>query len=286
MYRECPVKTTGLACLIAMTLSTQVYAWGQEGHSIVAEIAQRRLHAAPLAKIQALLAIEAPAVENPAISLSSTASWADDYRANHSDTAAWHFVNIPDNRSTYDPDSDCKNAACVVDAIGRFKTVLADCSTPAADRLQALKFLVHFVGDIHQPLHATDRWDAYTGKDDQGGNLVPVTFFGQATNLHVVWDTELIMRTVYDWGAYVVRLETTWFPGRDLTGLSGGSPAAWAAESHRLAHEIAYDIPDGGAIGVKYFSRAQPVVDRQLALAGIRLARVLEEALAPTPSCQ
>jgi hypothetical protein len=64
-----------------------------------------------------------------------------------------------------------------------FKSVLADCSKPAADRLQALKFLVHFVRDMHQPLHATDRWDAYTGKDEQGGNLVPETFIGQATNL-------------------------------------------------------------------------------------------------------
>ena len=280
------MKTIGLVCLIAMNLPTQVLAWGQEGHSIVAEIAQRRLNVVSLAKIQALLAVEAPSIDHPAIALSSIASWADDYRASHSDAAAWHFVNIPDDRSTYDPEADCKNGACAVDAIGRFKAVLADCSKPAADRLQALKFLVHFVGDIHQPLHATDRWDAYTGKDDQGGNLVPVTFFGQATNLHAVWDTGLIMRTVYDWGAYVVRLETNWFPGRGLTGLSGGSPADWAADAHRLAHEIAYDIPDDGVIGVKYFARAQPVVDRQLALAGLRLARELEAALAPTPSCQ
>ena len=269
-----------------MTLPTQVLAWGQEGHSIVAEIAQRRLDESSLAKIRALLAAEAPAVDHPAVALSSIASWADDYRATHSDTASWHFVDIPDDRSTYDPDVDCKSGACVVDAIARFKSVLADCSKPAADRLQALKFVVHFVGDIHQPLHATDRWDAYTGKDDQGGNLVPVTFFGQATNLHAVWDTGLIMHTVYDWGAYVVRLETNWFQGRDLSGLAGGSPADWAADSHRLAHEVAYDIPDDGVIGVKYLAKAQPVVDRQLALAGIRLARVLEEALAPTPSCK
>jgi hypothetical protein len=280
------VKTIRFACLIAVTLPTQVLAWGQEGHSIVAEIAQRRLSAPALAKVQSLLASEAPLVEHPAISLAAIASWADDYRASHSETAAWHFVNIPDDRATYDPDADCKNGACVVDAIQRFKVALADCSKPAADRVQALKFIVHFVGDIHQPLHATDRWDGYTGKDDQGGNLVPVTFFGQASNLHTVWDTGLIMRTVYDWGAYVVRLETSWFPGRDLTGLSGGSPADWAADSHRLAHEVAYDISDDGVLGTKYLAKAQPVVDRQLALAGIRLARILEEALAPTPSCQ
>ena len=102
------MKTIGLVCLIAMNLPTQVLAWGQEGHSIVAEIAQRRLNVASLAKIQALLAVEAPSVDHLAIALSSIASWADDYRASHSDTAAWHFVNIPDDRSTYDPEADCK----------------------------------------------------------------------------------------------------------------------------------------------------------------------------------
>jgi S1/P1 Nuclease/Phage integrase family len=100
--------------------------------------------------------------------------------------------------------------SCAVEAIARFKGVLADCSKSREDRIEALKFVVHFVGDIHQPLHATNRTDSYTGKDDQGGNLVNVTFFGADTNLHAVWDTGLIMHTVYDWGAYVVRLEEHW----------------------------------------------------------------------------
>jgi hypothetical protein len=134
-------------------LPSQVVAWGQEGHSIVAEIAQRRLDAATFAKIQRVLA---SGVNNPVVSLSSIASWADDCRAR------WHFVNIRDDHFTYDPNADCKNGACVVDAIGRFKWILADCSKPAADRLQALKFLVHFVGDIHRPLHAADRWGTHT----------------------------------------------------------------------------------------------------------------------------
>ena len=117
------MKTIGIACLIALMLPSQVVAWGQEGHSIIAEIAQRRLDAGALAKIQGLLASETPSVSNPVASLSSIASWADDYRASHSDTAGWHFVNIPDDRSTYDPDADCKNGACAVDAIARFKSI-------------------------------------------------------------------------------------------------------------------------------------------------------------------
>ncbi|MEK9285460.1 MULTISPECIES: S1/P1 nuclease [unclassified Bradyrhizobium] len=279
------MRAVWLAWLVLGVSVSQAWSWGQEGHAIVAEIAQRRLDPATLGKIEGLLAQEAPGLDHPNVTLASIASWADDYRADHKDTAGWHFVDMPDDRSTYDPDADCKNGNCVVEAIARFRAVLGDCSKPASERLQALKFIVHFVGDIHQPLHASDRSDAYTGKDDQGGNLVPVTFFGQTTNLHTLWDTGLIMRTVYNWGAYVVRLETVWFPGRDLTGLKGGSPAEWAVDAHRLGHEIAYDIPDDGVLGVKYFSKASPIVDRQLALAGIRLAQLLRDTLA-TAACQ
>lgn len=279
------MRALWLAWLLVVGFVSQAWAWGQEGHAIVAEIAQRRLDPATLGKVEALLVLDVPALDHPTIALASIASWADDYRADHKDTGDWHFVDIPDDRSTYDPDADCKDGKCVVAAIARFRGILSDCAKSPAERLQALKFIVHFVGDIHQPLHASDRWDSYTGKDDQGGNLIPVTFFSQSTNLHALWDTGLIMHTVYDWGAYAVRLETTWFPGRDLTGLKGGSPADWAVDAHRLAHEIAYDVPDDGVLGVKYFSKASPLVDRQLALAGIRLAQLLKDTLSAA-ACQ
>jgi hypothetical protein len=278
------MRAIGIALLVAAVPFGQAWGWGQEGHSIVAEIAQRRLDAPTLEKIEALLVAEDPALKHPSVALASLASWADDYRATHPETAGWHFVDIPMDRATYDPSVDCKNDNCAVAAILHFKEVLGDCARSAGERLEALKFVVHFIGDIHQPLHSSDRWDPYTGKDDQGGNLVPVTFFGQSTNLHAVWDTGLIMRTVYDWGAYVVRLETTWFPGRDLTALKNGTPADWAVEAHQLA-TVAYDYPDDGILGLEYLNKGLPVVDRQLALAGVRLAQTLQDALRPTNSC-
>jgi hypothetical protein len=143
----------------------------------------------------------------------------------------------------------------------------------------ALKFIIHFVGDVHQPLHTAQH------NGDRGGNDVMVTFFGQSSKLHAVWDTGLIMRTVFAWGAYVTRLETTWFPGRDLTGLDGGSPADWAVESHQYARSTAYDIPDGAILEMNYYNEALPVIDRQLALAGVRLARYLTDTLKPTAAC-
>jgi hypothetical protein len=276
------MKVTALVSLLVLLPLGQALGWGQEGHSIVAEVAQRRLDPSTLAKIANLLKLDTPEGQAP-VSLASIASWADDYAAEHPETAPWHYVNIPDGRATYQPDVDCKNGNCVVGAINRFKTILADCSKKPEERRDALKFLVHFVGDIHQPLHASHRVDPYTRVDDQGGNKVQVTFFGTPMTLHQLWDTGLIMRTVYAWGTYVTRLEKSWFPKHDVSALQGGSPADWALEAHRLAHDVAYDFPDSGIVGTQYLAKSGPVVERQLALAGVRLANLLKEAMASCP---
>jgi hypothetical protein len=274
------MKAILLAGLLVLPPAAHAFAWGQEGHSIVAEIAQRRLDRGTLDKMKSkgLLGGE--------VSLASLASWADDYRATHRETSGWHFVDIPHDRSTYDPAIDCKvnptEGDCIINAIARVREALADCSKTTEVRVSALKFLVHFVGDIHQPLHAATRTDPFTGKGDRGGNEVQVTFFGEKKNLHWVWDTGIIMRTVYAWGTYVTRLQVGWLDGRDLSSLQGGTPVEWALEAHRFAQQVAYDYPDGGVLELQYYNKALPVVDRQLALAGVRLARLLQDTLGPT----
>jgi hypothetical protein len=273
-----PMKAALLGVIIALVPAQRVLAWGQEGHSIVAELAERRLDPDTLRKVKALLGGEA--------SLASVGSWADDYRALHRETAGWHFVDIPFDKTAYDPTRDCDpdKGDCVIHAIARFRSAIADCSKPLTERSEALKFLVHFVADVHQPLHAETRFGS-DGKDDRGGNDVAVTFFDQKTNLHTVWDTSLIMHTVYNWGAYVTRLQTGWLNGRDVSALQGGTPIDWAMEAHQFAQNVAYDFPAGGVLGDEYFAKASPVVDRQLALAGIRLARLLQEALRSADAC-
>ena len=269
------MKAIWFAGLLALMPLNEAGAWGQEGHSIVAEIAQRRLDAITLQKIRTLLGGET--------SLASTASWADDVRLLRPKTAGWHFVDIPYERATYDPAADCKEDAkrgdCVINAIARAKITLADCSKLKQDRVEALMFLVHFVGDVHQPLHAAER------NGDHGGNDVQVTFFGRQMNLHSVWDSGIITHRVFDWGEYVRHLESDWFPGKDIVALQGGKPEDWAVESHRLAHDVAYDYPDDRNLGTDYYNKALSVVDDQLARAGIRLAKVLNDSLRPTASC-
>jgi hypothetical protein len=263
------LKTILLVFAFVLCRAAPGLAWGQEGHSIVAEIAQQRVGPDTIRKLRALLGRE--------VSLASVASWADDYRAQHRETSNWHFADIPYDQAAYDPARDCAKG-CVVSALARFTAVLGDCGKPGAERTDALKFIVHFVGDIHQPLHAATRVKP-DGSEDHGGNDVPVIFFGQSTNLHALWDTGLIMHTVYAWGTYVTRLQTGWLDGRDLSALQGGTPIDWAQEAHRLAHDVAYDVPDGGTLGESYYAKALPVLDRQLALGGVRLARLLDDTL-------
>jgi len=289
-----------LAVWLTMVPVHQALAWGQEGHSIVAEIAQRRLTAETLAIVERLLKSELPsgelkALQGGEISLASIASWADDYRAGsysipaHPETYNWHFVDIPYDRDTYDPARDCKPDAqhgdCIINALARLTATLGDCSKPDAERAMALKFVVHFIGDLHQPLHVTTRTNPDTGQDDEGGNLIQVTFFSVDTNLHAVWDTNLIMHKVYDWGEYVRLLGTQWLPGKDVAALQAGDPISWAQDAHRAAQLVVYNIRADHVLDDEYFNDVIGVVDQQLALAGIRLARVLNETLAPTQQC-
>jgi hypothetical protein len=253
---------------LCLALPHAALAWGASGHAIVAEIAQRRLEPGPSAKVKELLGGE--------VSLASIASWADDVRPRETETTNWHFVDIPYDASRYDPARDCQRSPigdCVIEAIARFRTILADASQSREARARALKFLVHFVGDIHQPLHCAHR------NHDRGGNDVMVFFFDERVALHKVWDTSIIDRRVFNWGEYVRHLEEEWFPQQDAAKLAKGGAIDWALESHALAVKVVYAIPGDFNLGESYYKKALPVVDRQLAAAGVRLAKLLNEAL-------
>jgi hypothetical protein len=140
-------------------------------------------------------------------------------------------------------------------------------------------FLVHFVGDLHQPLHTVD--------DNEGENKLPVSFFTdprqtkrENTNLHAVWDFGLIKSQFWDWGAYVRWIEIEWLPGKNVVSLSAGTPVDWALEGHRVAIDYACaGVSPDDALGQEYIARVRPQLDRQLAIAGLRLAHLLNEAL-------
>jgi S1/P1 Nuclease len=267
------MRTMCIAAVATMAVLNPARAWGPEGHSIVAEIAQRHLSPAAASKVHDVLGGN--------ISLASIASWADDARELVPKSYNWHFVDIPLDATNYDPARDCQDLPrgdCVINAIARNKMVLADAQASPKDRQEALKFIVHFIGDVHQPLH--------TVKDYVGGNEFPVTFFvdpvkkkRETTNLHSVWDNNLIKVTVWDWGAYVTRIEEGWLPGKDVETLSGGSPVDWALAAHKIAVDVAFTVAINADLGEDYLQLTRPQVDQQLGLAGLRLARTLNEIL-------
>jgi nuclease S1 len=259
-----------LVCAVCAILlpAQQAGAWGAAGHSIVAEIAQHSLKPAVLREIKELLGGE--------VSLAAVSNWADTIETTRPETRNWHFVNMPVGATGYDPARDCAqkpDGDCVVDAIARFRMVLADRRASRKERVEALMFLVHLVADIHQPLHCAER------NGDAGGNNLQLKWFGKHMSLHLLWDVGLIEKRTYDWGDYVRYLEREWLTGKDAASLADGMPADWAWESHRAAVEVAYALPDDLDLGEEYYQRSRPTLERQLAVAGLRLAWLLNDIL-------
>lgn len=265
------------AVALAFAPATPAYAWGDKGHSIVAEIAQGRLTPRAARRVEALL--------GRGRSLASVASWADDVRRERPMTSRWHYVNIPLAEDTYAPVRDCvadpRDGDCIIAALDRL-AVAVRCAPTTAERAEALRYIVHFVGDLHQPLH--------TILEEEGGNGVTVTVqFRGATcsrcesssaRLHAVWDTTVIDRTVWAWGAYVDRMQGGWLLTDEARNASGGSPTEWAQQSHAVARTVWAMTPVDGVLGEDYYQAALPIIDRQLGLAGVHLASFLNEAFA------
>ena len=222
-------------------------------------------------------------------SLADVASWADEYRNIHPETAPWHFVNIPASAAAFDRGRDCPLSAtdpkspwrdCITDRILYFEGRLGDETLSPAERAIALKFLVHLIGDIHQPFHALG--------DARGGNQTRVFFLGSAQcgsyncNLHNVWDDAIIEDQGYTETRYADALRLLIAKNR-WEQLAGGEPTAWANASHRYA--VLARAPTGALLTSEYVAAEKNVVDEELALGGLRLAHVLNRILAaPDPA--
>ncbi|HEY7390111.1 MAG TPA: S1/P1 nuclease [Bryobacteraceae bacterium] len=245
------------------------FGWGEEGHRLIVRIAESRITPAVAAEIQATL--------NPGESLEDLASWADQIRPSRPDTASWHFVDIPLNSAALDMSRDCPQGNCIVAKIEEFRSQWRNPALSRAGRREALLFLVHFVGDLHQPLHCGNN-------NDRGGNDVPVEFQGlhneaSHTNLHALWDT-VLFRTMPGEDELLAMLEQAITPDR-ATAWSGETVEEWAGESFRLAQSTAYGLLPTVAsgetvpLGSWYSLMAQSVVEEQLEKAGSRLAAIL-----------
>ena len=264
------MRTLAFVFALLIVAASTVHGWGPQGHRLVAMVANNHLSPAARQNVKSLLGNE---------SLADVAVWADAYVAEgHRETAPWHYVNIPADGSQYVAGRDCPRHDCVVDRIRENQERLANRSLGRADRATALKFLVHFVGDLHQPFHAIGI--------ERGGNGIPVSIFGSPTcgrgdfdrfscNLHGLWDSELIGHRRLRDGAYAAELERQ-IASRRLR--ASGTAVEWAMESHALARAAL--LPAGAEAGEAYYRAHIEQIDERLALGGLRLARALNDALA------
>jgi hypothetical protein len=212
----------------------------------------------------------------PNTTLPGIASWADQIRNERRETGPWHYVDIQITDPHLDMKRDCPDGNCVLAKIEEFKATLKDRNAAPEKRKEALMFVVHFIGDMHQPLHCSDH-------HDKGGNDVKLTYFGRATNLHSLWDSGLLSRMGVEDALFAI-LNHDLTPKRTKK-LAKGNPMKWAEQSHRQGQLVVYGklpkVESGAEIALAdaYEQPAVPVVVEQLESAGARLAKVLNEAL-------
>ena len=251
-----------------VSMARPVARWGGDGHRIVAEIALERLSPAVANETRRLLGGQ---------NITDVASWADEVRRQLPATAPWHYIDIPVTDSSYVPARDCKAGACIIVAVQTQLAILANRSRPDSARATALKWVVHLIGDLHQPLHVGER-------GDKGGNDVKVTYQGRLTNLHALWDSGLLRSYGLDDAGIVRTLDDQITHRNDIARLSGGTVVSWAMESHDIARDVVYrNLPNSLEITPAYADAARPVIFERLLRGGVRLAAVLERALGGPP---
>ena len=302
------------SCLLVV-LPERAAAWGGKGHRVVAEIAWSKLAGTrALAEVKTILGGDLN-------SFLDASTWPDTVRfpgSAFSYADNWHFVSIPRTSAAYNQPTQCKTKVtvpntggtqvnnCVVGALDYASAVLRDPASTPQRRTVALKFIVHFVGDLHQPLHASEdtQFNNHKGtKGDRGGNYRFVCFLGKCKasgknlNLHSTWDTYMIVHRmlldrIADEAAYAAAVGAATpqlFTAAELAAVEGGAPADWATEAHLVAREFAYRLPpskpkvgQGGQtfkfndVTKQYYDENIRRVDRQLARAGLRLAEYLK----------
>lgn len=258
------------AFILVLSIPTLSLGWGDKGHKTVAEIAYGFLSDDAREQVDRLLGGRNEFID--------AAVWADKVRFNRPETANWHFVDIPIGSSgLYDPARDCANNDCAVARITEFSGKMADKQLTKGVRAEALKWVIHFVGDLHQPLHAAN-------DNDRGGNEVWVRIQGKTNKLHSWWDTGLVDE-LGDSPSAIAESLASGISDKEMKDWSSGSPQAWAQESWKVANDFIYKKSRG--VNTKqtpillpdsYVDDATPIISERLEMAGVRLAWVINQA--------
>jgi len=265
-----------ISAVILLALAAPAFGWSKQGHQLVGELAEHDLTPAARAEVQRLLAGE------PDPTLAGVSTWADEIRSDGNElgqrSRPWHYINFDRAGCGYVPARECPDGNCVIGAINAQRDILADRTQPLQSRREALKFVVHFVGDAHQPMHAGFR-------NDRGGNDFQLNYRGkgspkgEGTNLHGVWDYWLVRSANLDNAGYAAKLRQTPLPADPATG-SDNPAAEWTLESCRLITSDSI-YPAKRRISDAYLDLHRPLAERRIRQAGARLAALINGALDP-----
>ena len=274
-----------IAALLLFCLPEPSLAWGPNGHRISGEIAWRNLTPRTKDAVRALLP-----KKDRYDTLAETAAWADTFARDHPREWRWleplHYVNA-------DPRGDAvragRNCGCVVGAIEIQADRLRDPKASRAEKMEALRLVAHFVGDVHQPLHVAHL-------DQRGGTTVDVRFDGKPTTLHKLWDSGMLERKLRErrrgrgrggrWRAHAHALADAVSPTQRAEWTASREPRAWAGESLRLAREYTFSVREDAALGDPYYERSIPIVEQRLQQSGLRLAALLNAIFDPAAPLQ
>lgn len=259
---------------VATMYANQLEAWGGEGHQVVGALAIQQLSPEARAMLAEITGTED--LEEQA----NWCNWPDEYRATEegSWTAPQHYINMVPGAMRYERIRDCPQGMCLTESITLYAAELADTTLPQDIRQQAFGRVCHFVGDIHQPLHAGFG-------HDRGGNLVKIVYKGEESDIHTYWDHLMIEAHAANWVDLYEQLKPSITEA--VNGLRPGYEVEWTNESHELAVMKAY--PGTLEINEDYAVKSWEMAQAQLLKGGSRLAQVLNAALAPAkkkPGCR
>ena len=246
-------------CMLSLCLYGQALGWGQMGHDVTAYIAECHLTPEAAQKIDQVL---------NGRSLVYYANWLDN--ASHTDdyayTKTWHYLNV-DEGCTLDtmerhPKGDVLSAITIL--VDKLKSGNLQ---PEAEHI-CLRMLIHLVGDMHCPMHAGH-------STDLGGNRVPVVYFGRTTNLHSIWDTNLV-ESAHKWG-YMEWQQQLDRPNCDVEAIQAGEPRDWMLETIAICEGVYRNTPEGAKLSYDYVNEYAPLIEQQFLRGGLRLAKLLNE---------
>jgi len=259
------MKRAVVVLLIAVAFSCNLFAWGTTGHRVIAQIAEQNL--TKKAKKQVNCALEG-------YPMAYWANWADNIRSEKTDkwnhTHKWHFVNLPANLSKQQFLEVAKNIEQdnVYSEIPKLGETIKNKTTTIEEKRFALYFLIHLVGDLHQPMHVGR-------EEDLGGNKINVSWFNSPTNIHSVWDSRLIDHEKYSYTEYAQILNI--LTKEEKKNLQEGSLDDWLFETYEIANEIYATIETGDKLSFEYPYKYKSTVELQMQRAGLRLAALLNK---------